>query len=313
MNNSIKYVYICSAGHSGSTLLDLVLGSHSQIESLGEIEHLSKNISLNTACTCGETVRGCPVWKNVIQTAGKKLAVDILSSPYALNMGFPSPQVIKDKIHTTTHYKIHRKYLRGAQYLSLKYKMKLLNPLLAKVYESIDHTFMIYDTVRSQLGCQMIVDSSKSYIGATGIYKRKPENVRIILLTRDGRGVAYSNIKRNYSRNKAVKGWKKYYSRAIRLFDAVMDEKHLIKVKYEDIVKDPSSEIKRICSFLNLQFEEGMLDFANHTHHITNGNDMRFLKSSEIRADNSWKTKLKKSDLEYFEKHAGDINQQLGY
>ena len=56
-----------------------------------------------------------------------------------------------------------------------------------------------------------------------------------------------------------------------------------------------------------------MMDFASHTHHITNGNNMRFKKSSEIKIDNAWKTELSKEDLNYFEKHAGDINNHLGY
>lgn len=54
---SNKVLYICSAGRSGSTLINLVLGSHSQCMSLGEIEHLPKNIALNTPCSCGAAAR----------------------------------------------------------------------------------------------------------------------------------------------------------------------------------------------------------------------------------------------------------------
>ena len=313
MNNSIQYIYICSAGHSGSTLLDMLLGSHSQIESLGEIEHLSKNISLNTLCTCRKSIKLCTVWEKTIKAVGNKLNIDILQSPYELNMGFPNPQIIKDEIHDTFRYKAKRKYLMGLQYLFIKYKLRIIKPLLSKVFQSMDHTFLVYDTIRSQLGCQMVVDSSKSYIRSVGFYCEKPEHTRIILLTRDGRGVLYSNIKRNFPRNRAVVGWKRYYSRAIPLFDTIIDANSLIQVKYEDIIKDPSEELKRICSFINLKFEEDMLNFADHTHHITNGNNMRFSKLSQIRDDNSWKTKMEKSDLVYFDKHAGDINRRLGY
>ncbi len=35
----------------------------------------------------------------------------------------------------------------------------------------------------------MVVDSSKFYLKALGVYLRNPQEVRIILLTRDGRGV----------------------------------------------------------------------------------------------------------------------------
>ena len=44
----VDWIYICSAAHLGSTLLDLLLGSHSRVASLGEISKLLKNIALNT-------------------------------------------------------------------------------------------------------------------------------------------------------------------------------------------------------------------------------------------------------------------------
>lgn len=313
MSKEIFDVYICSAGHSGSTLLDLLLGSHSSIASLGEIEHLSKNISLNTLCTCGKKVQSCDLWQEVIANASGKLNVDINQFPYQLNMGFPDPQVIKDKIHTTLKYQIKRRYFRGLQYFSLRYDLYFLSPFLKKVAESIDHTLMVYEVVRKILGCNVIIDSSKTYMRAAGFYRRNPDKVKIILLTRDGRGVAYSNIKRNFSRSKSIKGWKRYYARSTQLFGHVIADDHILQVKYEDLVNNPEAELQRICSFLNLEFEPAMMDFASHTHHITNGNNMRFKKSSEIKIDNAWKTELSKEDLNYFEKHAGDINNHLGY
>src|SRR5690606_236057 len=44
-NDSLN-VFICSAGHSGSTLLDMLLGTHSRAESLGELVNLPLDIEL---------------------------------------------------------------------------------------------------------------------------------------------------------------------------------------------------------------------------------------------------------------------------
>ena len=44
-----KYIFICSAGHSGSTLLDMLIGSHGQCESLGEVVLLPMEFALNRA------------------------------------------------------------------------------------------------------------------------------------------------------------------------------------------------------------------------------------------------------------------------
>ena len=184
-----------------------------------------------------------------------------------------------------------------------------LNPL----YESIENNISVYDAVRKVIQCEAIVDSSKYYLKAIGIYNRIPDHVRILLLCRDGRGVMYSAIKRNLSRDKRVSGWKKYYERALPLLKEYVDSDHLLSVKYEDIVQSPTGEMGRICNFLNLKFENTMLDFASHVHHIANGNDMRFSKSSEIRADNAWKDKLSKADLMFFDRKAGELNRYLGY
>lgn len=313
MNNPIKYIYICSAGHSGSTLLDLLLGSHSQIESLGEIIQLSKNFSLNTLCTCGEPVQSCAVWRKVVYVLNEQLGINIFDDPYALNMGSPNPQVIKDKLHSTYRYKLKSKFLNGLRYVELKYQLAFLKHFPNPIYEAIENTFLVYEAVRNVLRCQMIVDSSKSYLKAIGIYKQNPHNVRILFLCRDGRAVFYSNMKRSFAPNKSLHAWKNHYKRAIPLLEKYVDGSHILRVKYEHIARDPTAELKRICRFLNIDFETDMLNFANHAHHITNGNDMRFSKSSEITADTEWLYKLSQADRVFFDRMAGSLNRSLGY
>ena len=84
-----KYLYICSHRHSGSTLLDLFLGAHSKIESLGEIDFLPQDLALNDPCSCGSSIRDCQVWREVIERLSAKLGVDIRANPYVLHLGYP--------------------------------------------------------------------------------------------------------------------------------------------------------------------------------------------------------------------------------
>jgi hypothetical protein len=53
-------VFIMGRGHSGSTLLDLLLGSHSESFSLGELRMLAK--PGKTASVCGICSDSCPFW-----------------------------------------------------------------------------------------------------------------------------------------------------------------------------------------------------------------------------------------------------------
>lgn len=70
-----KVIYIVGSAHSGSTLLDLILGSHSQIASVGEVnERVAQILSgevarlnwIDQTCTCGRRFVDCPYWVPVI-------------------------------------------------------------------------------------------------------------------------------------------------------------------------------------------------------------------------------------------------------
>ncbi len=251
----VKYIYICSAGHSGSTLLDLLIGSHSRVESLGEITHFPKNLALNTVCSCLQRVRSCPVWLKIIKNMGDRTGINYLNDPYSLNLGYHIAKVIVDRKHQTPIYKTRRKFKVGLRYLELRFGMEFCKFLLNDVYESIDTNFLLYDSAREILHVDMIVDSSKEYLKAVGIYKRRPENVRIIFLTRDGRGVFYSNLKRNNSKKRSLYSYRNFYTRSIPLLKRHVDRKHIIRVRYEDLVKDTRKQLKRICGFVGLEFE----------------------------------------------------------
>lgn len=57
----MRAVFICSAGHSGSTLLSLLLGSHPAGVALSEIARLPENLALNERVQApeGERPRLC--------------------------------------------------------------------------------------------------------------------------------------------------------------------------------------------------------------------------------------------------------------
>ena len=72
-----RIIYITSKGHSGSTLLDLLISSHNQVTSLGEIKVLSARRKkspqtvLEGRCTCGaNTILDCLFWQRVEQFSG---------------------------------------------------------------------------------------------------------------------------------------------------------------------------------------------------------------------------------------------------
>ena len=308
----IKNVYICSAGHSGSTLLDMLIGSHSKIESLGEITHLPKNLSLNTICGCGDPVKECDFWKGVLGDLGERLNIKMLSDPYSFDLGYIAAKVIVDKKHQTRVYNLSRKISHALLYVYYRYKIPLHFFVARKFKRSILNNIELYHSIRRTSGADMVVDSSKAYIKGLGIYLHNKEETRVVLLVRDGRGVFYSNIKRGFDRKKSLSGWMNYYKRALSLLDRYVDNGHMLLVKYEDLAKNTEQILRNISNFLEIEYESEMLDFSSKVHHITNGNNTRF-KSSEIKLDEAWKQGLSDSDLKYFNDHALQLNRRFGY
>ena len=75
----MKIIYIAGLGHSGSTILDMSLGCHSNIIGLGEVaqilkankEELESHENYNNVfCSCGSKINECEFWKD-----GKKVLI----------------------------------------------------------------------------------------------------------------------------------------------------------------------------------------------------------------------------------------------
>src|SRR5688572_18480438 len=65
-------ILIGSSSHSGSTLLDLMLGAHSSVSSAGEMNRLTL-FSDDRVCTCGATVTRCAYWNRVLAEVATSL------------------------------------------------------------------------------------------------------------------------------------------------------------------------------------------------------------------------------------------------
>ena len=67
-----KLILIGSSSHSGSTLLDLMLGAHSAVSSAGEMNRLSL-FANDRICTCGATVTQCSYWSQVLAQVARTM------------------------------------------------------------------------------------------------------------------------------------------------------------------------------------------------------------------------------------------------
>lgn len=303
-----QYLFICSAGHSGSTLLDMLIGSHPECESLGEVVLLPMELAMNRACTCGRKIRECPLWSEVCRS----LDVDVENDPYGLNLGYLSIKFGDPRLKTP--WSAARTRLGyGLSYYRYLYNLKLPRTLTAKFEEGIQNTYKVYDAVRTIAGKRVVVDSSKHHTRAAAIYRSRPESVRVIFLVRDGRGVFYSGLKAGLGRSYSLDAWRRHYAHALPLLRKWVRPEHMLFVRYEDMVGDPARTLSQVCELARISYDEAMLKFRAVIHHNVNGNHFKFRSDDKIRLDEAWKRELPQPDIAYFERKAGRLNRLLGY
>jgi hypothetical protein len=300
--SGVDTAFILSSGHSGSTLLNMMLAGHPDAVAVGEVTHLPKNLALNSTCQCGVPVGDCAFWQEVL----RHLPLDLRADPYALETGFINAARVIDHSRATLGYKLRWKTIHAAKGAGLSLGLNVPIPAFER---SITHTNLLYDAIRRASGSRLIVDSSKTYLKGLGLYHRSPETVRLVFLCRDGRGVMWSEMKRGMSRQKALTRWRDYYRRSLLLLRDVNPE-HWIAVNYEKLTQDPEPEMRRLADFLGLSFHPGLLRLDSKPHHIANGNDMRHRGGAVIATDLGW-TRMPEDQLRYFEERAGKLNALL--
>jgi hypothetical protein len=306
-------VFICSAGHSGSTLLDLLLGSHRSAISLGEITQLPKNLALDTLCSCGARVHECELWGEVVARLSRTPRfAKIRERPYDLYLGLFEAGTVIDVRRQTPLRKLYRRLVYAAAYA--RWRTGLLPAAVtAPLASGARNKHELYRTVAAVAARPVLIDSSKHYLEAVSLYRSAPERTKVVLLVRDGRAVFYSGRKRGKPRRQALNAWLLSNRRALRMLESQIPPRALLRVSYESLAADPARELARICEFIGVGFDAGMLDFRARTHHILSGNDMRLSSGAAIRPDTAWRERLDRNDLAYFERRAGALNRALGY
>ncbi|MDG2144543.1 MAG: sulfotransferase [Planctomycetota bacterium] len=112
----------------------------------------------------------------------------------------------------------------------------------------------------------------------------------------------------------AAAAWKKYHERVLTLSAQVS----LQTIRFEDLLQDPSSELQRACSFLDVPFEPVMLDAhdsadaraASRANSQLWGNLDKPVQPDRASA---WQRELPEREVEIVERTCRDLMDQFGY
>ncbi|MBB5211834.1 sulfotransferase family protein [Microbulbifer hydrolyticus] len=129
-------------------------------------------------------------------------------------------------------------------------------------------------------------------------------SARYIQLMRDPRDVARSCIGMGWAGNvyEGAKVWISLEARRTKLRQRT-DPANNLNVYYEQLVSDPIGELKKICAFLNVDFEENMLEIESDTSYGFPSAGYAY----------QWKTKLTGKEIRWVELRTGEAMVTQGY
>jgi hypothetical protein len=83
-------------------------------------------------------------------------------------------------------------------------------------------------------------------------------------------------------------------------------------VRYEELVADAETALRRICAFAGLEYEPGMVDYAGNVDVSAKPHQQRLMQppTTGVR---DWRTQMSSGDVAAFERVAGDLLCELGY
>lgn len=323
--SSYPLVYILAASHSGSTLLAMLLGSHPEICSAGELKATSLGPVTSYRCSCGHLIGECPFWHRVHEAMARRgIAFSITSAMADVRTG-ASPAM--------------RRLLRPLHRGPLLEAMRDLalagipgwRRHVARV-QAIDAALAA--SLCECSGARAVVDSSKIGLRLKFLLNNPGLDVKVIRLVRDGRATALtymdparyadaqqahlrgggSGLSRDHERlsvQAAAHEWRRSNEEAAAIVGG-LPRAQWTQVRYEDLCQDPRGTLQSLCAFIGVGGAPPIESFKTREHHVI-GNGMRFDTSNAIALDDRWRSALGVEHLRIFEDTAGALNRELGY
>ena len=265
--NQIKVLYIVGGGHSGSTVLSLILGTAPQVFNAGELKLYNQHDSLeghkeHSHCMCGANALDCPFWKQV-----EKLSPNLET--------FYDPGV--------------KGYLRqfAKQLLSSQ------NSSSEDDYVLIKNTFLTACEINPSV--KFILDISKSLPRFLHLKSHPHLELHPIFLVRDGRG--YLNSYRKRHGNRGFFRWIAQWI-VINLFTSIslhLKKQPFLKISYDQLCRSPEQTISEINQFFGIQIPYEYLRAINNTEYHVRAANPKVLEQknfSGLELDEKWKTEL---------------------
>lgn len=319
--------YILAASHSGSTLLALLMDSHPEICSVGELKVGVLGDLDSYLCSCRQRLVDCSFWRSV--------KVEMLSAGEPFDFRKPDTDI---RVTENRQLKrLLRPMVRGRWLEFVRDAILFVIPEWHKHKNRISRRNRAFLSALAKLsGAKVVADSSKVGVRLKYLLADDGLDVRIVRLIRDGRGVALTyihpsefadakaeNLRGGGTGNqnahaalpmaRAAEEWVKANEEAEALKGRVSPE-NCIEIHYEDLCLKTEETLNAVYEFLGVApiAADVIRDIDRIEHHIV-GNGMRLDRDHTIVLDERWRDNLTDEQLAEFDKVAGPTNARYGY
>ena len=180
--------------------------------------------------------------------------------------------------------------------------------------EAIENSWVWMQAIAQTTGCDTVIESTKDVRRLKQYFLSDPERVRVLHLTRDGRAVAASAMRRSgCSMNRAAEDWHRKNRRIAAVLRGI-PRSSICHIRYEDFWSDPTTKTGRAIAFLGHDGLPPHAELNKTGRHNIGGNLMRLNSSfNQIELDTKWSSQLDNSALAEFSTVAGRLNERLSY
>lgn len=301
----VTVLYIMGLFRSGSTILDIILGNHDQVESVGELRSLAATGWMGSeVCSCGQPAASCEHWLAVRQRWQQLVGGDRVARLVELQNRF-------ERIRS----------------FPILFAASLVRTQAFREYARL--TAALYAAIAEVSGISIIVDSTKYPGRALALSRMSGISLRLVHLVRDGRGVVWSVHRKanvdlegnvvDIAPGSVAKTTTRQWLRVNLMSSlvAALGGVRSIRVRYEDFVVKPEHELARIGQLAGVDFSGLATRLVAgeplHSGHMIAGNRVRHSGAIRLKPDLEWREKLPDDERRAFWKGAGWLARRYGY
>jgi len=182
-----------------------------------------------------------------------------------------------------------------------------------------DAVRLAFSTYAAERGKDRYGDKTPNYVLRLRLLAALFPEARFLHVIRDGRDVASSLLDSEMglrSLSEAALSWRLHVGRGRSAGPALGPDRYM-EIRYEDLVSDPESHLRRVCTFFELTFDPMMLRYHERASSLVANFGRPQIHSGLFLPPTlgvrDWRNELSPADVARFESLAGDLLDACGY